>query len=317
MSRPRFSSAGFRRRIQMSTAQLFAFVEGRSDRYVYGKLLDETCGGVGIRFFIFTAEEVAESGGKRALLGLFDYLRKKDSLIDRSFGTASKVSMFFLDKDVDDYRRTKKRSRHVVYTELYEIENYYFVYGDLAEAAAAAAGLDTSTVRAALPSYEDWRRRAARHWRKWVLLCLYARTRTPRGQISRFYNRPVSPLHEAAYAECDEHRYQEYVEQLRAASFLDGPGFAQSMRRLEIKLARLYEEGAHDRVFKGKWYIPFLVEDVRRIASDRSVKTSGLHDRLTTALCQSLDFQADWTRHFVGPARAALKEAGLIPSCSE
>ena len=95
--------------MQMSQAALFIFVESPEDRYVYSQIADPECQGRGIDYQVVTSEELQQNeGGKQVLLGFFDYLRRQSSLTDRFKGKTT-VSIFFLDKDVDDFLRITTR----------------------------------------------------------------------------------------------------------------------------------------------------------------------------------------------------------------
>ena len=175
--------------MQMSTFSLFVFVEGLTDRYIYSQIADSECRNLGTNFSLVTAEELLGSGGGKAvLLSFFDYLKSRASLVD-VFQSKTTASIFFLDKDVDDFLRRKRRSDHVVYTETYDIESYLFIHGDLCQATAASAPLDIGSVRTGIGDYNKWRYRAAVTWKNWVTLCLFAHTRVI---SSTYYGRPES-----------------------------------------------------------------------------------------------------------------------------
>ena len=131
----------------MSSAVLYVFVERSNDRNVYSQLADKECQD-GTPYRVVTAEELSSGAGagKQTLLQYFDYLKKCSSLID-NLGSKKTVSVFLLDKDLDDLKGTRRRSVHVVYTETYDIEAYYFIYGDLCRSASTASGLDIDSRR--------------------------------------------------------------------------------------------------------------------------------------------------------------------------
>ena len=156
--------------MQISGQGLYIFVEGDSDKFVYSRLADSECKGCRVDYLVVSGEDIrGGGGGKNVLLGFFDYLRRMRSLVDIFKGSTT-VSIFFLDKDIDDLLRTKRRSAHVVYTQHYDIEAYYFIHGDLCTAAATSASLDIGSVRAMISDYSLWRRQAATCWKEWVKL---------------------------------------------------------------------------------------------------------------------------------------------------
>jgi hypothetical protein len=134
MSRLTHSLAGYRRAMQMSRTQIFAFVEGQTDPYFYDKICEAVCQPSTVSYEIRRAQELpGGTGGKVALLALYDYLRRMSSLLDNFKGKTTGV-LIFLDKDVDDLLRIQRRSEHIVYTKYYDLENHLFIHGNLTEA---------------------------------------------------------------------------------------------------------------------------------------------------------------------------------------
>lgn len=309
MSRLQYSLSAYRRRMQMSQTVLFIFIEGYMDRYVYDKIVDSECKGSDIDYKIVTDKELQINAvGKQALLKFFIYLRRRASLIDRFKGKTT-LSVFFLDKDVDDFLRIKRRSEHVVYTETYELENYLFMYGDLTEAAAASALLETDTIRDDLGSYNEWRKRAAATWIEWIKLCLFSHTR----KINSFcnYGHSRSPINDEVYGSLNTNKYTELLSTLKRQSGLPLDRFKRSFTRLSKVVDRMYSDGQHDFIFKGKWYSCFLAEDIRRIASSRSFDSQRLKKRLLSSLALTLNTDDDWAEHFKAPIRRLLTEAEI------
>ena len=308
MSRLQHSLPGYRRSMQLSKETLYIFVEGRPDRYMYGQIIESECQGSEICYKIVAAEEVRDGeGGKAALLRLFDYLRRRSSLIDR-FKCKTTISIFFLDKDVDDFLRTRRRSEHVVYTETYEFENYLFMHGDLSEAAAASASLDTRSIRTGLGDYTAWRQRAATKWKEWVKLCLFSRTRGIRS-ISN-YGR-LSKVNKELCGPVDAKKCGYYRSILQKKSGMRSEHFKCSFARLSRKVDTIYSRGQHDLIFKGTWYTYFLTEDIRRIAGSRHFNSHYLERRLLSSLAQTLNLDDPWTDHFRVPIRGLVAKAKI------
>ena len=300
MSRPAYSRRGFRRLMQMSKDQVWVFVEGKADRYVYSRLTEAECAPRYIKFRVVIAEELpGGQGGKPGLDAFFIYLRRKGSLVDIFHGKRT-VSVFFYDKDVDDFRSKKRRSPHVLYTEGYETENYCFMYGDLPNAAAAAGELDLPTVRAGLDPPEVWRRRAAESWKAWVELCFFAGVEGTGCGVT--YGRQ-SPIHDGPYGPVNPHRRAGFIRALRTAYGGTAGEFNNALLRRTGRVDRLFREGEFDRVFKGKWYSAFLAEDIDRIAAGRRYNTRSLEDKLISQLASSLDLDAEWAMSLRGSLR--------------
>jgi len=108
MNRLRHSYEGYLRSMQISSTELFIFVEGKqSDPYFYARIC-ETVPGLGSRYEVCQAEQLpGDTGGKQSLLSFYDFLRKQKMLVS-SLGGQRTASMFFMDKDLDDLQHRKK-----------------------------------------------------------------------------------------------------------------------------------------------------------------------------------------------------------------
>src|SRR5579863_3356375 len=290
------SYASFRRRMQLSEARLFVFVEGWTERYFYDGICNSLLSPRGIKYQLCPAHEISgQGGGKQALLVFYEYLDASRSLIDEFKGKRT-GAIFFLDKDIDDLLNRCKSSEHIVYTEYYEVENYVVAYGDLVESTAAAAALDRESVRRGLaPGSDSWRRDAAANWKEWIKLCIFTQTR----KMNHLCNYKVcSRINPAPYAPIDRTLHANWLADLERHSSLTSIDFKRVLRRISRTVERIYDENNHDLVFKGKWYFEFLAESVRRIAGSRPYNSNGLEDRLLACLQQSLNFQDTWTGRF-------------------
>lgn len=300
MSRLRHSFAAYRRYMQMSQWTLFVFVESPNiDRYFYSMIVNPVCKGEGITYQLVAAEElVGSDGGKQILLGFFDYLKSRTSLIDRFRGKTT-LSVFFLDKDVDDYRRAKRRSAHIIYTETYEVENYLFMYGDLCQAVGASASLDIASVRAGISGYSEWRKHAASNWKDWVKFCLFSTIRNVVSPCN--YGRHMSPINQGCYGALLTNEYDHKLATIQSQSGMPLDRFKRSFKRLSCQVDRLYETDRYDIVFKGRWYTPFLLEDMSRIAGSRPYNRRRIQERLLSCLASSLNFSDAWAEVFREP----------------
>jgi hypothetical protein len=172
MSRLKHYPKAYLKSLQMSRIDVFVFVEGKSDRYFYDRICETATAGTGLSHEVRTADELdLPSKGKAALLQFFCYLRRR-RLLAHDFKGKKLCTVFFADKDVDDFLKRVKRSSHLVYTKYYHFENYLMRYTDLADVSAATASLDVNSMRNTLGDQERWRRRAADEWKDWVKLCI-------------------------------------------------------------------------------------------------------------------------------------------------
>lgn len=296
MNRLTHSFSGYRRSMQMSRTLFYVFIEGYSaERYVYSQIVDSECQSLKIPYQIVSIEEISGcTGGKIDMLRFFDYLNDKSSLTD-TFKGGITVSIFFLDKDVDDFLGAKRMSKHIIYTETYELENYIFIYGDLCKAAASSASLDIGSVRTGIGDYAKWRDHAATKWKDWVKLCLFSHM----CKISSMsnYRRKTSPINNGVYGRVRKKEYKCHLSDLRSKSGLNSTQFSSKFRQASSLVDKIYSKGHYDLVFKGKWYACFLIEDIRKIAQKRRC-TQVSREMLISNLTQTLDFNNSWADHF-------------------
>jgi len=310
MNRLKHTLPGFIRKMQISRNSLFILIEGYKDSYVYSKIACSECDENSITYEIVTGDELPIDGfGKYVPLAFFDFIKSKHSLIDRFKGKTT-VSIFFLDKDVDDFLRTKRRSAHVVYTEMYELENYLFKYGKIDEAVAAASSLPINIINDEFVDFSTWQQNAAMTWKEWVKLCLFSHTKKIRSMCS--YSQRRSPINDGGvYGPVIESEYHRLLSLLEAESGLQRDEFIRLFSRLSKKVDKIYSEAQHDLIFKGKWYACFLIEDIKKIAGQRRIDFQSLKSKIMTNLATSLDFNDNWVEHFRVPLRRLLNEAEL------
>lgn len=294
------TNAAYLRKMQMSTAQLFVFVEGPSDRNFYNSIIDLLVTNAGIKCNLIVAKELpSKTGGKPGLLDFFEFLKQNSALID-DFKGKKTASMFYLDKDVDDYLGQQKQSDHVVYTQYYCWENYLYVHGDLIKAVAAAASLDNPSIRARLATNNQiWRRQVAENCKEWVKFCFFTQKRGLKCICN--YGVRSSQINNGPYASVDATKRAVHLTVLQRASGLTTIGFKRVFGQISREIDELYNDENYDLVFKGSWYVSFLAQDVEMIASGRTYNKNGLPDRLISCLQLTLDFTGSWTTHFAQP----------------
>ena len=177
MTRLTHSSGGFVRSLQLSSARVFAFVEGRLDRSFFDRVLSQVCNPTAIAYRVFAMKELpGGTGGKSALISTFRRFRQSGLLACTAFGK-SMICIFFADKDSDDFTRKQLRSPHLLYSPTYDLEGHLFSCGDLTRALADACGITTDQARLLVPDASAWLHSAATHWKDWIALCLVSQAR--------------------------------------------------------------------------------------------------------------------------------------------
>jgi len=284
--------------MQMSATQLFVFVEGKQcDPYFFAGICS-TALNQQVSYYISTAQEIpGDSGGKQALIAFFTFLRDRKKLVS-TLGGQRTACVFFLDKDVDDLQRRKKRSLHAVYTEHYDVQNYVFQHGDLAKGTAAAASVDPRRIEGDLGDAPRWCKHVAMLWRDWLALCL----RLLEDGIPCEANYRV--LSRVQTRHCGPTNVQAHRALVRDIAGRAGVSVAELTRRVSLtadKVERYFARGEHHRIFKGKWFAAILADDVARIMAGNPFDDHGLAGRLPSAIATTLDFSEPWTEHFRQP----------------
>ena len=290
----------------MSRIQMFVFVEGTiADAFVFGGVCAAATERVPVLYELCTARELpGDTGGKSRLLTFFSYLRRRNALLARFQGKATAV-VIYLDKDVDDVKRSLRRSEHLVYTQWYDVQNYIYREGNILKGAAAAASLDPKILQAELADSKRWCRAAAEKWREWVMLCVLCakhriHCRTNYG-VSSQINNPFG-------AATDRAALKEWTTRARRAAGLSKRAFADVLSKSERYVARRFQAGQHDRLFKGKWYGVILEADIKRMAGTKGYNSNGLVARLPDVVSATLDFRDSWAKELGRPVEVVAKK---------
>ena len=281
MSRLTHSSAGFFRSLQMSSAGLFAFVEGGLDRPFVDRLLVRECAGRAVKHQVIAVKEIPGSaGGKATLLALFRQYRAEGKLSLNSFGKKM-ICLFFADKDSDDFSRRKLRSPHLIYTPTYDLESHLFSCGDLQRALADACGLSMHQAKALIPDQGAWLRDIASKWKAWTALCMISHSRDVNCGCT--YNRR-SAMNSDPLGCHDDGELEAFKTKLAASIDLSRTEFDSLFDRVERHLDNHLRSGNPMRYFKGKWLIHVLQSYLERSPRPADALINSAGEKVTAAL---------------------------------
>lgn len=298
------SSSAFLRSMQMSRASLFALVEGKNlDPFFYGQICKSVCEPRGMFYEVRKASELPQSaGGKIALVEFFKHLRQKHLLVSFLGGKKTTV-VFFLDKDIDDLSRTRRRSKHVIYTRYYDVHNEVFRHGDLVLGAACAASIDKELLRSLLVDSTGWCLQASRRWRDWLVLCLIS----ARMKVSGQHNfRVSSPIQNPKTGNLDLSLLEQAKSTMATKLGLDTTDFQLIYNRHNAIVGHYFRSGQHDIIFKGKWYPLLLDEDIRHLMGQVEFMKDGFTKRITATVAATLKFTDSWTDYYTSRLQAAI-----------
>ncbi|WP_143056299.1 hypothetical protein [Pedococcus cremeus] len=276
--------------------------EGRAhDPYFYGGILEASTTLRSDEVQLIPIEVVSGTGGKAALLSLFDWSRKKGVLRTQKRSGES-VLVFMLDRDSDFMTGGTRRSPHVVYTKRYDVEAEIFANADAEKALGSHLSLTPQEANALVTHLGDWRGDLANLWRTWILLCCIARV--TRAQCDVTFAR-ASAVNDPRYSPEDAHLVRAKESSLRRVTGLKHVDYADLRSRMDRRLTRLYERGEADQVLKGKWLPGYLDEAVKGGLPGRHVKNKGkLGSSITESFAAALSFNGAWVRHYLDPLEA-------------
>jgi hypothetical protein len=281
--------------MQMSGIAVWAFVEGPNDRAFYSQLCaaNQHLRAVPHRISLILEIPRRRANGKRALICLYRYLRRRRALLSDFTGKKT-LAIFFLDKDADELSRSLCRSPHVIYTEHYTVENYIIRHSNLLVALSSCASLDLESVRHRLGTNAvQWAERAAINWLEWIVFCVLVKKLSIRGIANFGANRSL--FHSGPYQPVDAALKGPLLNAAQARSSMTLPEFTVAYARARRSVARLQTQGRLDKVFNGKWYLYFLEADAEAAAAGRAYNPSGLRGRLIASLLSTMDFAAPWS----------------------
>jgi hypothetical protein len=295
------SLGAMRRLVQMTATRVTIYVEGRVlDPDFYGRVCGPVCSAQNLPYEIIIGDRIAGGGGKGILIKLFEYMRGKKALIDRT-GAHPKLVMFYLDKDTDDIFRKKRRSDHLVYSSMYCIENHLYCDGDLVSSIATGGSVDSQVVSARIPDPIQWRKSAAIRWQEWIALCLAAQKLGLGGAASYGVDHSSidSRVNPANLAVCRT--------DLQSRSGRSAVQLNRVIAWAQKKADSLIRLGEHDQVFKGKWYAVFAMHEFDQMAlSIGPINHNGAKDRLIGSLVATLRIDEPWAEHYKDPLRRAI-----------
>lgn len=289
------SDKAFFRSLQMSRTNLFIFIEGKTDRYLYSKICESHFLNSKETYEIRLAAELpGNQGGKKRLIKYFKYLNRSKDLVNNSFSKKT-ICLFLVDKDVDDILNKIIVSDHLHYTKYYSIENYFFLYGNIIESIAAATSLEHKKLMKHFNIDNSmWCKNAAVNWKEWVKFCVFSRYRN----VNCICNYSVPSKLQNPYEEVENTKYNDHLNEIRKKSKLTNIGFKRVFNKISNLVDELYDTDQHNKIFNGKWFVDFLIADVKSLAGNKPYITSSLNDRILVSLQVSLNVNQSWVSSY-------------------
>lgn len=296
--------------MQMSQSEIFIFIEGKSsDGFVHGQNCDRALAELNVQYELVRSDQLGTEGsGKTRLLSHFELLCGQGRLADEFKGKKT-LSIFFMDKDLDDFRGNQINSKHVIYTRFYDVENHIFHEGNLQLAVSASCNFSPQQVRQEYPDTSEWRTRIAGYWRAWVRLCFTANLLKLEGEVN--YGRP-SPVNTLPDAPPDADLVSQYEQRSHKTARRLHAGSCRDWSVMRAQVDALYEQGRQDEVFKGKWYAEILAKCL--LSSGYDIDKRALASVLVRQMAATMTFDSDWSREVQSRVKElAVYAAGSFP----
>lgn len=290
------------RACQMSRTDFFCFVEGvDNDRYVYSQLTSSLFRKSELAVEYPTANWLSPSGkhgGKDPLIKFFNFLSSGGAL-STTFEGEKTTFIFLLDKDVDDLRKERVRSKYVIYTEHYDLQNYLFIHGDVVNSAAAGASITVASLANSMGDQTAWLTQCTTTWKEWVTICLFLKI----NGISLAGYAKSSQVNAKEYGPIEQPLLAKYKALALTKSGLDQATFDMRYSDVEFVVNNLYATGQANQIFKGKWYLHWLEN---HLSTKHKLKVN--HKSFASILSSNLDWNGRWARPYKSKITRIIKE---------
>ncbi|WP_437080980.1 hypothetical protein [Streptomyces sp. enrichment culture] len=287
--------------MQISQDSLFVIVEGRD---LDARFYDRVCGSSAViesaGYQVWLAEQLkddstgAVGSGKKAVLAHFDYFKATGKLTVRSSSQKHSIA-FMVDRDNEDISGGRKRSSHVIYTDMFDVEAEAFVRGNDGEALAGMFSLDSASASQLAADLNGWVADLANAWREWITLCIMAKAAGAGcdvgfGRESWVNNPKYGPVEAVKLAAAEG---KVATSTRRTAS-----EYASISTRIRGRVRSCYGKGNGYRLVKGKWLAPYLVYRVKSHFGSAPVVYKGAEDYVARAYLATCDFREKWADYY-------------------
>jgi hypothetical protein len=275
------SSGGLLRLSQMQDARLRIYVEGiNCDRNYYGQVLSSVAAEHNIKIAFTVSRDIGGGGeGKERCLRLHDELLQKNQLISQLDGMIT-ISLFIVDKDIDDIEGKSTPSQHFLRTIHHSVENHIVRESDIVGALAATIGIDIPSASELIGDQMTWLRSCFDSWKEWIALCILNRLI----QTGTINYKSRSQVNSRCNCPTDTNLVEIWLSRTHSASALSRAQVNLKYEQILLELDLLRAQDEHDKVFKGRWYAAFLAELGKALMGSNSFDEKALWAALLSHL---------------------------------
>ncbi|MFC1429659.1 hypothetical protein ACEZDB_03195 [Streptacidiphilus sp. N1-3] len=296
-----YTRAAFARRILLSQDKLFLVVEGKD---MDSRFYDSICSAsVSIRtggYQIWLAEQIRDdttgvgSGGKKAVLSIYEYFKSSRRLTISS--SAGKRSIaFMLDRDNEDLTGGRKRSPHVIYTDMFDVEAEAFVHGNPEAALGSLFSLDSASATSLASDISTWIFDLADAWREWITLCCIAKKS---GSYCDVGFGKESWINSQRYGPVETQKATAAISKISSKAPVDQATMTALEKAIRSRIKSSYSSSTSHRLVKGKWLAPYLIYRVRDHFGSAPIMYDGTQESAAKFFLSSCDFSAGWTSYY-------------------
>ncbi|MFI1293241.1 hypothetical protein ACH4VM_33175 [Streptomyces sp. NPDC020792] len=287
--------------MQISQDSLFVIVEGKDlDARFYDRVCNSSSVIEAAGYQIWLAEQLEDdatgvaAGGKKAVLAHFDYFKGAGKLAVHSSSGKHSIA-FMVDRDNDDVSGGKKRSPHVIYTDMFDVEAEVFFRGNNEEALAGIFSLDRVSASQLATDLNGWIVDLANTWREWITLCTIAKAVGAGCDIG--FGRE-SWINNPKYGAVEAVKLAAAGKKVAASTRRNPPEYNTISMRVRGRITSCYAKGNAHRLVKGKWLAPYLVYRVKLHFGLAPVGYKGVEDYVARAYLATCDFREKWAAHY-------------------
>lgn len=297
-----YTRPGFARRVMMSRDRLFVIVEGIDlDSPFYDRVCSSSAKIKDAGYHIWLAQQIkvsAESdgaSGKTAVLAHFEYFKKTKQLDFKSPNGEVRSIAFMLDRDNEDITGGAKRSQHVIYTDMFDVEAEIFFHGNDSKALSTALSIDSKTADHLAAHLGSWVTDLAIIWREWIEWCCIAKATGARCGVG-FSNE--STINAPKYGPVDPAIRSKEIQVVTRRAKCDTLDFSTKQATVTRRISARHTKGDAAKTVRGKWLPFYLLYLVEQYFGDSPYVYQGFTAIAARIYLDSCDFNDDWVLYY-------------------
>ncbi|MFJ3847728.1 hypothetical protein ACIPV3_27025 [Streptomyces albidoflavus] len=237
----------------------------------------------------------ATAGGKKSVLAHYDYFKSQNKLSFCPSNGERRSIAFMVDRDNDDISGGRRRSPHVIYTEMCDVEAEVFIRGNDSEALSQALSLDSRSADHLAYTLGDWITQLSVIWRDWITWCCIAKATGSRCGVG--FGRE-SQINASKYGPVDPKELSAAIAEVTKAATCDSREVAAKRKRIEQTIGVRHTQGRGASTVKGKWLPFYLLYCIEVYFETNPYSVKGFLTFAAKAYLGSVDFRDGWVKYY-------------------